>query len=362
MRYKRKDILLFAGVFVVVLLALGVGWFVQTDEPFCSTVAYEGEGTEANPYEVENVRQLQCIGVRGGEANYTQVSDIDASETSEWNSGEGFEPIEFDDTFDGQGYNITNLTINRRGEAGLFSLNTGQITNVSLVNVEATGYAPVGGLVGENSGTVSNSYASGSVEGSSIYTGGLVGINFGTISKSHASVSVDGEEEVGGLVGVNFGGGVIENSYSDGSVDGTRVVGSLVGRNHEDATVSNSYATGSVEGDEEVGGLVGSNTGGIINESYATGSVNGSVNVGGLVGLNEYREFEGTVTESYWDMEKTGQSASAGNGTGLNTSEITGSAARGNMTGFNFTSTWETVTDPDDYPVLAWQAERDTHD
>ncbi|MDZ7688029.1 MAG: PKD domain-containing protein [Halobacteriales archaeon] len=34
---------------------------------------------------------------------------------------------------------------------------------------------------------------------------------------------------------------------------------------------------------------------------------------------------------------------------------MTGSAAPNNMQGFDFTNTWETITNPDDYPILAWQ-------
>jgi hypothetical protein len=51
-------------------------------------------------------------------------------------------------------------------------------------------------------------------------------------------------------------------------------------------------------------------------------------------------------------MNTTGLEISEG-GTGLTTEEMTGSAASGNMTGFNFMDTWETV--PDDYPILSWE-------
>jgi hypothetical protein len=71
--------------------------------------------------------------------------------------------------------------------------------------------------------------------------------------------------------------------------------------------------------------------------------------VGGLIG-----EGNNDVTDSYWDTETTGQSTSDG-GTGLTTPEMTGTAATSNMVGFDFTTTWETVTSPDDYPILAWQ-------
>ena len=116
------------------------------------------------------------------------------------------------------------------------------------------------------------------------------------------------------------------------------------------ATVTKSYATGKVTGERWVGGISGQNVfGGTVSESYATGDVTGDFDVGGLAGLNS-----NTVEDSYWDVLTTGQPTSDG-GTGLTTSEMTGSAATGNMTGFGFTDTWVTVTDPDEYPILAWQ-------
>jgi len=125
----------------------------------------------------------------------------------------------------------------------------------------------------------------------------------------------------------------------------------LVGLNVQ-GTVSKSYARGAVDGSDDVGGLVGLNEGGTVFESYAAGLVDGSIDVGGLVG-RERRG--GIVSSSYWDVETTGQSTSSG-GVGLSTSDMTGSNARVNMREFDFTNRWETVTNPDDYPALAWQA------
>jgi len=331
MKDKWQEILFFGGISVMVLLAVGVAWFgmeTASDVPDCSTVSYDGDGTEEAPYEVLNVYQLQCISEQGLSANYVQVSDIDASETSAWNDGEGFEPvgkstrsINFNGTFDGSSYNITDLTV-RSGplsyDSGVFSQvgNKGEVTNVSVVDAGIHGHIAVGGIVGYNSGTVSNSYASG---------------------------SVDGDFVVGGIVGLNREEGTVEGSHSSGLVDGSHT-GGLVGRN--EGKIKNSYATGSVDGDEDIGSLVWNNRG-IIKSSYAIGSVRGREGTGGLVG-----DDDGTIEDSYWDTETTGQSTSAG-GTGLNTSEMTGSAATNNMGGFDFTNTWKTV--PDDYPMLAWQ-------
>ena len=64
----------------------------------------------------------------------------------------------------------------------------------------------VGGLVGYNYGTVSESYSTGSVSGRTS-VGGLVGRNYsGTVSQSYSTGSVSGSGDcVGGLVGENRG-------------------------------------------------------------------------------------------------------------------------------------------------------------
>ncbi|MCT7472655.1 beta strand repeat-containing protein [Aliarcobacter cryaerophilus] len=250
---------------------------------------------------VNNLYQLQWMNTALN-GKYELGRDIDAgatkTDTANWGI-EGWNPIgdysnRFTGTFDGLGFTISNLYINRPSQnyVGLFGYtNNATIKNIGLKDVNITGSTYVGGLVGrsENGGTISNSYASGSVTGFND-VGGLVGWNFqGTITNSYASGSVDGTDFLGGLVGTNRG--TITNSYASGSVDGTDFLGGLVGLNY--GTITNSYASGSVDGHSYVGGLVGLNYGTITN-SYASGSVDGHSYVGGLVGLNY-----GTITNSY---------------------------------------------------------------
>jgi len=110
--------------------------------------------------------ELQNMSLTG---DYYLGNDIDCTCTSGWNAGAGFEPIgtdgsPFTGTFDGQGYKITGLYINRGSTdfVGLFGF-TGpgsEITNVGLEQVDFSGdYWVVGGLVGVNEGgTITNSY------------------------------------------------------------------------------------------------------------------------------------------------------------------------------------------------------------
>ena len=205
----------------------------------------------------------------------------------------------------------------------------------------------VGGLLGHSEGTVSDSYSTGSVSGNN-YVGGLVGVLLGDsiVSDSYSTSSVSGNEYVGGLAGYSgnntivsnchFSGnvtggwlvggllgandedGTVSNSYSTGSVSGTQHVGGLVAWNEEGGTVINSYSTGSVTGDDNVGGLVGfNNHDGTVSNSYSTGTVSGNEDVGGLIGWNNL----GTVSNSFWDTETSGQATSHG-GTGKNTTEM----------------------------------------
>jgi hypothetical protein len=280
--------------------------------------------------------------------NHTLMNDLDSTTPGYTelacptaNQGAGWQPIgtswdnPFTGSFDGQGYEIRDLFINRPGEdfVGLFGDTEGVIKDIGVVNATVSGHAWVSGLVGLNGGgTVSNSYFTGSVTGTG---NGMFG------------------STVGGLVGAN--GGTVSNSYSSGSVTGSWYVGGLVGQNWY--TVSNSYSTGSVTGDRDVGGLVGHNDGTVSN-SYSTGNVTGYSEVGGLVGTGS-----GTVSNSFWDIQTSGQSTSDG-GTGKTTAEMkdidTFSGAGWNIIAVanpgtrNPAYTWN-IVDDQTYPFLSWQ-------
>ncbi len=222
------------------------------------------------------------------------TTDIDLSGTGFWI------PLFNAAKLDGAGHKFTGLSINQpmNNEIGMIGLlgHDSTINNLGVTGlggVDVIGNESVGGLVGLNRGTISNSYATGSVTGNGDFVGGLVGDNNGTITHSHATGSVEGTGNAGGLVGDNYG--TITNSHAAGNVDGTSNVGGLVGVN-SNGTVGNSYATGNVAGSKYgVGGLVGVNIKGTVGNSYATGNVDGTSYVGGLVGVN----FNGTIANSY---------------------------------------------------------------
>ncbi len=369
-------------------------WYITAEYPSFER-PFEGEGTEAKPYELEDVFDLQEMR-KDLSANYRLVADIDATETTQWNDGDGFEPIgkndfpndaEFVGTFSGNGHTISNLSIERsENEVGLFGKtdNGVLLTNVELVDVtivgnssdsnarvgglvgwndggtvedssvtgdvtnDGTGNNPrVGGLIGQNSASISDSHTTGTVAGSG-RVGGLVGNNNGDVSDSYTTSDVTGSSNlVGGLIGAN--GGDITGSYATGSVNATTIVGGLVGTS-EGGSVTNSYATGTVDGERDVGGLVGSSEDDI-SHSYAVGAVNGTDNVGGLLGSSN----GGEINNAYWNTETTNQTSSDG-GDGLLTAQMTGLNATGskNMGGIAFENNW---TATDSYPLHQWSVD-----
>lgn len=322
------------------------------------------------------IEQLQMMN-NNLSGHYALGAHIDASATKHWNEGKGFEPIgeltpveddedndeggvtvtgkPFTGTFDGRGFEIHNLYIDRDESdgasgngIGLFAYvgEEGQLENVRLEGGRINGYENVGGLVGFNEGTVSESSGSANVSGLK-QVGGLTGMNLGTVKRSSNSGVVGGENWVGGLVGTNlgtvsnshnaigamvefqekgiedpagFGGvaggnaGVIEGSHNKGLIKGDGglgvggVTGIILG-----GTVKMSYNTGEVHGGEWVGGVAGHTMSGekggnpvigTVANSYNTGSITGIELVGGLVGMNgeasvvQYTFNVGPVTHS----------------------------------------------------------------
>lgn len=220
--------------------------------------------------------------------DYIQVADIDLGHISNW------EPIgnmttPYTGTFDGGGFSISNVTIDRPSVnyVGLFgNVNNATLKNIRAESVDVTGSHGAGGLVGslDIDNQVINCYSSGEVSGVRL-VGGLAGRQrLSEIVNSSSSAKALGLDKgqmghTGGLVGHNRES-IIRGSYSTGAVVGMDHVGGLVGSSWTDLTrpslIINSYSTSSVIGGGVTGGLVGSNQGTIINSSWAK-DINGNI-------------------------------------------------------------------------------------
>ena len=332
---------------------------------------------------------------------YILMNDIDLSSVENWVPIGNFnidtgEVTGFTGVFDGNGYVIKNLTINRpteQGFVGLFgyigdpnTMTNGEVKNLGLenvnVNVNVNGHEYVGGLAGRAVGNITNCYVTGTVSGTEM-VGGLVGIaQATTISDCYFSGDVSGDTGVAGLVARNLGN--IENSYALGTVSGVSYIGGLVASNYS-GSISKSYATNTVTGTGDyTGGLVGENQVGSISDSYATGPVSGQNYTGGLAGANQEGSisnsyasglvtsqnysggligrsvrivWDSTITNSFWNVETTGQTlgiatgdATVTNVNGLTTSQFNNAS---NFVGWD-TSVWDFSGDA---PRLKWETE-----
>jgi len=239
--------------------------------------------------------------------------------------------------FNGDGHDISNLSVHLDFAFGVglfgYVADGGGVYYLGAENVSITGYSGIGGLVGHNDGNLHLCHSTGSVHSQGAETGGLAGFNhWNDVDRCYSSCSVVGYFHAGGLIGRNQGGGV-----------------------------SSCYSTGSAYADSGyMGGLVGWNEG-KVEDCYAVG-----MTYGGLVGVND-----GTVSNSFWDIEASGTATSDG-GTGKNTTEMK------DITTFTDTETeglddpWDIVAvadpgipnddyiwnivDDETYPFLSWQS------
>lgn len=166
--------------------------------------------------------------ISGGE--FVLTNDINLSGYS---TGEGWMPIgtemnPFSASFDGNGYVISNLYIDRPTEClqGLFgSITNSSIKNIGVENVNIVAYRGAGGLFAKGTAVeITNSYASGTVNAQDM-AGGLIGavVNSGNISNCYADIDVIGFKALGTFVAdavINFNGTniTITNCYALGQV------------------------------------------------------------------------------------------------------------------------------------------------
>ena len=289
--------------------------------PECAAVgpAARGEtpGNDPNLTDISTLAELNAIR-DNPQGNYELVADLDFDTNANgsadagdafWNGGAGWAPIRFGGTLEGNGHMISNLFIDDdEADLGLFGrLEAGAVVrDLGLVSVDISGDASSGALAATNEGTISDSYATGTVRGG-IAAGGLVGWNEQRTAKvvaSYFSGTVEGIG-VGGLVAGNWG--EIIASCSDGTVTNTKNLnsligtGGLVGTQGEPGSVTASWSAAAVSaaaGTMYVGGLVG-NSGAPVVASFSVGSVSGDAGyVGPLLG-----GVFASPTDSYWDTD-----------------------------------------------------------
>ncbi len=292
-------------------------WYNETDTEFTITTAAQLAGLA----KLVNNRNFFS-----GKA-VTLGADIDLA-------GKSWTPIgiglgSFLGTFDGAGYTISNLTVGGNMQfAGLFgTINTnGTVKNLTLTGVAIevsydNSEIYVGGITGENSGTIENCSVSGAVQGTS--------------SKSTVSVSV------GGIAGFNRNGDGILNCTNTATVtaesDYLTRAGGITGSNYS-STVDNCHNTGAVtatggSNSANAGGVIGFDDYGIVKNCSNTGKITASAEGGGeAASANNPNVYAGGI-----DGRSSGSTVSNCYNTGNISSTLTKSnaaACSGGITGY----------------------------
>jgi hypothetical protein len=314
-----------------------------------------GSGTGEDPYKISTVADWQELIATTADydKHFVLLNDIDfeginltpvAPDTNP--SADDYQGTPFNGSFDGAGHILRHITIELPSQdyVGVFGGVglVGTVRNLSIDEVVIFGRSIAGGLVGLNSGTVSDCTLTGDVSGDR-GIGGMIGSNHGSASRLSSSgviscwagsgtgglvgwneypgklnacfskCFVDGSEIAGGLAGWN--NGEITDCTAEGDVCGSTNVGGLVGWN--DSRIIQCRATGNVSGmNDNTGGLIGTNMGSLVSGCFSTGTVDGGDYTGGLSGIS----WGGTVTQCY-----STSNVSGGNSVGGLAGEFSGS-------------------------------------
>ncbi len=277
---------------IACLLMIYQGATAQT-----ATAPSLGNGSPGNPYLIETLDNLYWIydNETHWDKHYIQTDHIDAASTSGWFDGNGWMPIGyylssnnfkyFTGNYDGQGYTISNLFINRttRDHIGLFGyIHWATVKNLGVINADISGKFHVGAIVGTSAySRVENCYTSGTV-GATVNGGGLIGKNnFARVINCHshahiARMGTSSNQSFGGLIGTNTET-TVEFSYSTGTI---------------------TYENGT---DPTNKGFIGSETNGTYNHNFFDSEASQHTSSIGALAKST-AEMKDTETFTHWDF------------------------------------------------------------
>ena len=163
----------------------------------------------------------------------------------------GNRTTQYSGTFDGNNKTVSGLYFNGDSTCiGLFgsSESDGNIKNVGVVDSYFKGNDSVGGVCGNNAGTITNCYNTGNL------------------------TAIDPTAAIGGICGINDNGGTIANCYNTGTVTATGSTASVGGVcGYSIAPISNCYNIGTVTATSsgaDISSICGFNCGPITNCYY----------------------------------------------------------------------------------------------
>ncbi|SDD59424.1 S-layer homology domain-containing protein [Paenibacillus sp. UNCCL117] len=250
-------------------------------------------------------------------------------------SGKGWTP--FDDLrgqFDGQGFRLTGFK-HAAGTAdvqGFISENHGKVSRVIFEAAQVSAGTRTGIIVGLNhaDAEIVDVTISGQVEGIN-YVGGVAGENKGTIKQAVVrDLTVTGTSYAGGLAGANTNSGLLSGSSVKAAVSATgSYAGGIAGSNAGE--LNQIDVQGSVKGLDHVGGTAGDNKNKLIAISVLDTTVEGTTETGGIAGTNT-----GSISGSTVKAQVTAAGNYAGGIAGVNEGEVNQVDVQGSVKGADY--------------------------
>lgn len=270
---------------------IGLGLFNHSFSQI-SIAPFIGNGSEHNPYEISCLENLywMCQNSDKWDCYFVQTTDIEASYSRYWENP--WEPIgsqanPFSGNYDGQGYKITNLFINRPEDdnIGFFGVvhHGAEIRRLGLKNIEVIGKKNVGGLAAKISGT---------------------GNNITVLREIYVIGKITGNEIIGGISS-EFGNNMeLKDSYTTVTIkalDPWAVhAGGIAGKVSGNTKISDSFAIADfINAETEVGGLTGSGNANNISGSYYNSDLISQSSTGIGISTEEFMQIN---SFSGWDL------------------------------------------------------------
>ena len=216
------------------------------DNPYMGNEHFElyagGEGTELNPYRIENTVQFAKIS-ENPDKHFIQMADLTGISTS---------ILKFSGHYNGNGYSMKSIRLKSDANSAVFLENYGTLQNIRVTDAKINASENAAGLVLYNYGTVSACSFSG------------------TLSASRSA----------GLVFQNFESGAIFDCYTSGTAEAGAIAAGFVYQN--DGLINNAYSAAEVLA-YTTSGLVHQNNG-LMQAVYFAGNL--AENGSGLVHRN----------------------------------------------------------------------------
>lgn len=287
-----------------------------------NNMRYNLEGTSYKTSSSDTGKTTGCPS--GNCTGYELMNDLNFA-GSKWVRGDGWEPVgdrsnPFEANFDGNGYEIEDLFIDRdtTDYVGLFGRIDGKydIENIVFDNPDITGDDRVGVLAGliEDGVDVENiTVKYGDVEGDD-YIGGLAGEieDIGTDIIGPVLIyrmNITGDYYVGGLAGNVEQAIIARVGIEDVDITGDDNIGGLIGRGEGSVTLDTYVSDSDIDKldsrEDEVAGMIGDSESDSLLRVYTSIDIEDSDEEQGIIGQWARASEKPAIVLSYYDSDKT---------------------------------------------------------